>query len=255
MSKRDSVWWANVIAGVLHLAQSVAVFGLLGSGTGTESDWPILASGFEGEVLWLHRYPLGWLVPIFPLLSATNHFASAFSKTYDEYTRKTKTNPVRWIEYSMSAAIMLWIIGTLSGVNDVGTLASIVVLNIALMMVGYMAEALGPKHPQAALLQSVGFAIHLAIWTNIITSFYTTISLSDTSVPDVVYSIIWVEFVLFSTFGVLSALGSAGTTNFEQTEIGYIVLSFISKTLLTWLAFGGVFASNERIVEPTPIPP
>ena len=71
---------------------------------------------------WDSNY-LGIAVPLFPALSTVNHVWSAVA--WDKYSEfvDLEYNPVRWLEYSASSSVMVWIIASLSGVSgniDVG---------------------------------------------------------------------------------------------------------------------------------------
>jgi hypothetical protein len=65
--------------------------------------------------------------------------------------------------------------------------------------------------------------------------------------------VIYIELILFSSFGIVAVLYQRHLINFAQTEMGYVVLSFVAKTLLLWLAVGG--SISERQESPSPIEP
>lgn len=211
-------------------------------------------------------YKLARLVPVFPALSTLNHFYSYFfPKHYLQQVEKG-SNPVRWSEYSVSASIMLIIISQLSGGNDIKQLEQLVLSNMALQGIGYLVEkesAQGIKdgsshhYDQAVLQEMVGFLILASQWSTIFTSFFTSVKESNEDTPDVVYAIIFVMFGLFVVFGILSVFymrgqkavrtswSSGKVRDFRQVEIGYITLSFISKTLLTYLVLFGSIIPTE----------
>lgn len=205
------------------------------------------------------RYNLGWVLVSFPALSALNHLAYAMSPMYQQFVVVTRTNPVRWAEYAVSAGAMVWVIATLSGVTELRTLITLCVLNVALQYVGYLAEVAHALHDytllqansgrvQASDITIVGWLVFVAMWVEIVMSFFCVIEYdTKQQPPDIVYAIVIVLFVLFSTFGALQlAYINGRLQNFAFYELGFIVLSFVSKTLLTWMVYGGVINAGTN---------
>ena len=220
----------------------------------------------------MQRYNIGWVLVTFPALSTLNHLVSIMNphrdanptwKTYQAKVLQTKTNPVRWAEYSLSAGAMVWVIATLSGVTELRTLLALLILNVALQYVGYLIEATYAATPYHIVgagggsatgatpynLTFVGWLVFLAMWTEIVISFFCAIEYDTVQKPpDIVYAIVIILFVLFSTFGALQlAYISGWLKSFESYEIGFICLSFVSKTLLTWMVYGGVINAGKNM--------
>lgn len=241
----------NLAAGVVQVLQGGILYGLVAEYG--RQEWPVQSLGWKSEVLSTDEYQLGWLVPTFSLLSAANHLYGA-AVGYDSII-SSKRNLVRWIEYAVTASIMLWIIGTLSGITDYRTLTGLVLANVALQLIGYQLEcavADGASQTQINTLQAVGFTLHLAIWTPILIQFIT-ITEDEEETPDAIKSIVWTLFAFFTSFGILSALYTSGVIDYVQYETGFVVLSFTSKTFLAWMVYGGVLAADARFPEPTAV--
>jgi hypothetical protein len=238
------------VAGFAHLLQFFAVLVLVIQDPGTE--WPIVSQGFLRKA-GLYYYPLGYLVPAFPALSSINHLVSFATPNgwYGDVLKK-QVNPLRWAEYSVSAGVMLWIVATLSGVVEIRSLVSIAILNAGLQYVGYLIEkAKAENATNTKQLLLLGFCIHVAIWVEIFISFYTIIGESDEEPPPAVYTIIIIMFLLFTSFGLLSSLWVFDKVKtFEQLEKGYIILSLVSKTFLTWMVYFGVLRAGENFNTP-----
>jgi hypothetical protein len=199
----------------------------------------------------------------FPALSALNHLVYALIPAYQDTVVKTQTNWVRWAEYSISAGAMVWVIATLSGVTELRTLIALCVLNVALQYVGYLAEAAyarpgytplngdgcGGGGVQAGDVTRVGWFVFLAMWVEIVMSFFSVLEYdTKQQPPDIVYAIVIVLFVLFSTFGAWQlAYINGRIKSFAVYEIGFICLSFVSKTLLTWMVYGGVINAGTNM--------
>lgn len=199
------------------------------------------------------------------MLSATNHLAYALLPWYQKYVMETQTNPVRWAEYALSAGAMVWVIATLSGVTELRTLITLCVMNVALQHIGYLIEvthaarrhAYEPVAPATRTagvvlpsdLTRVGWLIFVGMWIEIGMSFFCVIRYdTQQQPPDIVYAIIVVLFVLFSTFGALQLAYISGCLkSFVAYEIGYITLSFVTKMVLTWMVYGGVINAGTNM--------
>ena len=239
-------------AATVHFVQFIAVLVLIIGDEG--SKWPIVSQGFE-DISKKWTYYLSYLVPLFPALSTVNHATAFFASHWYEDVLKKKCNPVRWAEYSLSAGIMLWVIATLSGIIEIRTLISLAMLNAALQYVGYLIEKTKSTNGNAKPLLLVGFAIHVTIWTQILISFFTVINQSANKAPPGIYSIIIIMFILFSSFGVWASMWVLDIIKtFDILEMGYIILSLIAKTFLTWMVYFGVLKSDQRFeITKTPI--
>lgn len=196
------------------------------------------------------------MVGVFPALSMINHLWAFFDRTrYEQYVMDGK-NPARWIEYSVSASIMFNIISILSAQTDIKVLTSQYFANIALQFIGYIIEEeVSKKNYRTGLsLEIIGSLIFLSIWTPIMISFFTSVTTSDENPPDTVWIIIFIMSFLMISFALLSImyLRSAAkksqfvVANFKNVELGYIILSFVSKTFLTNMTlFGALFSTRQ----------
>ena len=241
----------HTFAATFHIIQALVLFKLVQK---RSFKWPVVSRNLN-KITKSHMYHIGYLLPSFSLLSSFNHLLSIiYSNYYNNNIRKTQVNTLRWCEYSVSAGIMLWIICTLSGIVEFRTLISISILNGALQYVGYLLERAKAKHQHDTIndLLTLGWCIHITIWLQIFVSFYTV--LQDLKynqdnqnqgitldIPDIVYSMVPIMFIMFSSFGIVSALWSKHhIKSFDMLEVYYLILSIISKSILSWLVYGGV---------------
>jgi hypothetical protein len=244
----------HIAAATFHGLQSVAV-GLVFAYTQRDSGKFILSQTVRGEIKWskVTKY-LKWMVVAFPVLSMTNHIASAAQ--ISKYRSQPKlalpqSNIFRWSEYAVSAGIMLWIISQLSGITNAPTLILIGLLNISLQAVGYFVE----KHESIWEFSFLGWILFVSVWVPIVWSFIDSVSLvRDTSsvgrnVPTVVYFIVVFEIILFASFGAVSSYfrKRRQIKDLVAREYSYLTLSMVSKSLLTWLVVGG--AMNAGVAQ------
>lgn len=226
----------NLSAGVLHFVQFLYSCILTNTSFKNEGFFCI-----NNNTKQLGCYRIGNVVSIFPLLASLNHFyCVSNSHKYFAYL-KHGYNPVRWIEYSMSAGIMWFVIAQLSGVQDINLLLLLIGCNVLLQITGYSSE--NPEYGKfRKTINSLGFYLFIIMWIPIFTYFFTSLAEAEGNPPDSVYSIIFVMFALFAVFGVVNTLYvQKKIKKFEKVELAYIVLSFVSKTFLTNMTlFGGV---------------
>lgn len=115
-------------------------------------------------------------------------------------------NPLRFVEYSISASIMLICIALLNGVTDINLITSIAVLTAACQLCGLIVEYLDDVRMQ--------WLIHLTGWLQfgcaygiIFHAYFKAASAVDgVEPPDFVYAIVIALFLLYSSFGFVQAV-------------------------------------------------
>ena len=145
----------NIAAGILHLLQAIAVFALsngrslnvtaaFGNGPPGQPTGPLVIEK-------LFSYPIGIGVFLFLLLSAYFHFLVAIPWGFTRYRSEllAKRNRFRWVEYSMSATIMIVLIAGTVGITDVAALIAIAALNASMIFFGWLMETTNQPGPQA----------------------------------------------------------------------------------------------------------
>ena len=182
-------------------------------------------------------------VAAFLLLAALDHAIVASPRVHRWYERglDRRTNYARWIEYSISASIMIVLVAMFTGIRDVAALSAIFAANSAMILFGLLMER--QQRPGNADWTAFWFgsAVGLVPW--VLIGFYVS---RTPSVPGFVYGIIVVQFVLFFSFAVNMALQYARTgwwRDYLHGEVAYIVLSLTAKSLLAWLIFANVLRS------------
>jgi hypothetical protein len=213
---------------------------------------------------------LQWLIFIFFALSAGFQIFSLFCKPYKYFERfelpkspeygrvatvqkgkqirnkdARNSHPAHWmrfVEYTMSASVMLVAIALLNGVDDVRELACIFMLCAATQMFGLLAE-----REQSGIDSSQKWIAHLAGWVTFVTAYGVVMShyLVDKrgveNIPWYVEVIVWSMLVLFSVFGLVQLVRTAspfGILSPFHAEVAYLILSVVAKTLLGWLVLG-----------------
>lgn len=196
----------------------------------------------------LFELPFLPLAASFLLLSALFHFiiAGPYKKKYVE-DLKVGINKLRWYEYALSSSLMIVLISSLFGVRDIAVFVLIALANAAMNLFGLDMELLNAGDVKAGkkvnwLPFIFGSIIGLAPWLAI--AFYIGVNPNLDSVPGFVWAILGTYFVAFNTFPVNMYLQYKGIGKFKNYlfgERGYIILSLVAKTILTWLVLFGAF--------------
>jgi len=164
---------------------------------------------------------LGWLVISFHLLSFVFQLSAALTDYIPtkmqagefevemegccgyKYSKMIKkgTNPLRFLEYGISAAIMLMCIALLNGVTDINLIAAIAVLTSATEICGLVVEYL-ERVDMKWLLHLNGWLLFLCAYGIIYHAFNKAATAVDgIRPPDFVYVIVLALFLLYSSFG------------------------------------------------------
>ena len=204
-----------------------------------------------------------WLMTFFIVLAGFDHLVSfIICYKYESYAKwwlyVAGSNPLRWIEYSVSASVMAWAISILCGIQDVHLWFLIFFMNAVGMLLGQVIEALPKQDVDANEKQPFKFSsIRLGVWIlaaiNIFVPwlvmlcyFFKATSSPDADVPEFVYIAFLGTLVMFITFGVNSYLHNIlNWYDFETAEIVYISLSFTAKTILAADVLGGLRAAGN----------
>ena len=242
--------WYNLIVGLVHLAQAIAML-LLSTDftlpvtrtvpTGPPGTLPTTETWFE--------LPLGPAVAAFLFLAAIDHILMAMPGVNDWYNRMLgeRKNYARWIEYSVSASLMVVLIAMITSITDAGALIAIFGANTAMILFGLLQEMF--VRPQTGRVNWWPYlfgvfagaipwiVIALAVW------FSETSDVSAGGPPGFVYGIIVSIFLFFNTFSVNMILQYKGVGKWRSYLYGeraYIFFSLVAKSLLAWQVFANV---------------
>ena len=239
----------NVLMGLFHLAQAAFIIILSNDFT-----LPVTTSflTYDESIgrLWpltetLFNLPLGIMVAVFLLLSAVAHLTVASPGVFGWYVNNLKKgiNYARWYEYSLSASLMIVLIGMLCGVYDLGALIMAFVLTGVMNLCGLMMEV----HNQITEKTNwtsyvIGCIAGIAPWIAIAIYFFGSLAQAGEGVPTFVYVILPTLFVFFFSFAlnmVLQYKKAGPWRDYLFGERAYVLLSLIAKSALAWQVFGG----------------
>jgi hypothetical protein len=238
----------NVIAAIFFAAQVVAILILAGPASLPVNGSFLLdapGSGLYGTKE-LFGLRIDLMVAIFLGLAAVDHFVVAtFYRRQYEGNVSEGVNPTRWIEYSISASIMVVLIAMLAGVSDLVALLMMFGANAAMILFGLVMEKVNLGRQQTDWVPFIyGCIIGAVPWIGIVVQLALSQGEGD-GVPGFVYGIFISLFILFNGFAVNMWLGYRGKGRWRNplfVELAYIVLSFVAKTVLAWQVYAGALA-------------
>ena len=153
----------------------------------------------------------GWMIISFHLLSflfqglaAITDWVPILGYKYSEMIKDGK-NPLRFIEYSISASLMLMIIGLINGIVDIHLLFCIGVLTGSCQLCGLVVEYLNDDQLGLKWINHLnGWITFLSAYWCISRAFIASAdAVEGVSPPDFVYAIVVILFLLYACFGLV----------------------------------------------------
>lgn len=160
---------------------------------------------------------------------------------------------VRMYEYSISASLMMFVIGTICGIRDFNYLMFLVGLIIMTMFLGRNHEVNWSKNlyidvPVWKTPTVLGWFPFLWAWTFVIIQFYRVVGCSENNVPTSLHAVLWVLFLFYSFFGINQLVNLRGQY-FIEKQLKYNAInnlfSLTSKMILSWIVYSGVASTGD----------
>ncbi len=234
----------NIIAGIFHLILAVTV--LIFS---NNFSLPVTASYLAGppgsvftDPITLLTIRTGYAVALFLGLSSLFHFIVASKWFFARYKNglKKNINVFRWVEYSISSSLMIFLIAQITGISDYGALIGIVGVNASMILFGWLQERYVKPGSGDWLPFIFGCVAGIVPWLIVLISVLSPNSPSNATPPGFVYGIIISIFVLFNTFAYVQFKqyqAKGKWKDYLRGERAYIVLSFVAKAALALQIF------------------
>ena len=189
---------------------------------------------------------IGAAVALFLALAAIDHLLTAtVGRSVYEADLRRGINRFRWVEYSLSATIMVLLIASYSGITEITAVIGIAGANVAMILFGWLQERFNPPDRSSTTMMPfwfgtlAGVAPWIAIWFNVVTA---------DEVPGFVYGIVIAETVLFFSFGLNQWLQYRRVGRWADYLVGeksYLVLSLVATSLLAWQIYGGSLSPDS----------
>ncbi|HWZ65950.1 MAG TPA: heliorhodopsin HeR [Patescibacteria group bacterium] len=237
----------NAIMAVFHAAQGIVILALSRTFsvpiTGNYLTFNHVSNTLEPATARLFNLSIPLLIAAFFFLSAAAHLiiATVYNKKYNADLARG-INKIRWVEYAISASIMMVAIAVLVGVYDFTNLLMIFVLIAIMNLLGLVMEIHNQTTKKTNWISYwIGCLAGIVPW--FVIGFYFWLSAEKGSAPPAfVYWIFVSIFIFFSCFAINMVLQYKKIGPWKDYLYGervYIILSLVAKTLLAWQVFAG----------------
>jgi len=207
---------------------------------------PVISSfpeGAPGETTVLTTSPLfdlriGWVIALFLGLAGLDHLlTSTLSRRVYERDLQRGINRFRWLEYSVSATLMVMVIAVYWGITTLNALIIIAGANVAMILFGWLQERMNPPGRTSTTMLPFWFGSLVGItpWVAMAVNLFF---ISDA--PSAISVILIVQGLFFFCFGLNQWLQYRGVGRWADYAFGektYLVLSLGAKSLLAWQIF------------------
>jgi len=240
----------NLYAGFMHLTSLIAVLLL-----SNDFSLPVTAtymtgppgSTFTTPVL-LFSNNVSYTIALFLGLSAAFHFLVASRMFFPKYSAGLKQNKniFRWVEYSLSSSVMIFIIAQLNGISDYAALLAIFGVNVSMILFGWLQEKYTTPGDGQLLPFIFGCIAGIIPWLIFMTQLLTPKCPAEPRAPVFVYGIVLSLFLFFNCFAFVKYKqykAKGKWANYLRGEKTYIILSFVAKSLLAWQIFAATLTS------------
>lgn len=238
----------NLIMAAVHFAQAVAVLVL-----SRDFRLPLTASylrfdpattSLEPAIATVAEASLAGFIVAFFLVSSMAHLfiATVYRRRYERDLLRG-LNVARWVEYAISASVMIVAIAMLVGIYDIGALLMLFSLVALMNLLGLVMEVHNQTTPRTDWLSFwIGTLAGIVPWAVIAISFWASSTYGGGQIPAFVYWIYVSIFLFFSCFAVnmwLQYRRIGPWASYLYGERAYIVLSLVAKSALAWQVFAG----------------
>ena len=240
----------NAVMGALHLTSGTLMLVLgdrsieLPTSTYNVNGPPGVTPFTDGTLNEVGGLPIALGTAAFMYLSALFHFIIAAPGGFSFYSGELRRgrNRLRWVEYSLSASLMIVLIAMITGVTDVAALIAIAFVNASMILFGWLMEMVNT--PNGARWWTpfwFGCIAGVGPWLAIVANLVINTGIEGAEQPPTfVYGIIVTIFVFFNSFAINQWLQYRGIGKWKDYVFGetvYIVLSLAAKSALAWQIF------------------
>lgn len=189
---------------------------------------------------------VGAAIALFLGLAALDHLLTATLLRHRyETDLRHGINRFRWLEYSVSATVMIVLIGFYNGLTGITEVVAIIGANVAMILFGWLQELMNPPGRDRTTMLPFWFGCvaGAAPWVAIVVNIVGAGSGGE--VPGFVYGIVVSLFVFFMSFALNQWLQYRRVGRWADYAYGekvYLVLSLVAKSALAWQIFGGSLA-------------
>ncbi len=239
----------NAVMGVVHAVSAGAILAL-----SNDFSLPVTATFLDGppgesapQLDTLFDLRLGPAIALFLALSAFFHLLVASPLAFGTYVRELRAgrNRFRWVEYSLSASLMIVLIALLPGISDIAALVALFGVNASMILFGWLMETGSDADGTVSWTPfTMGCIAGAVPW--IVIGIYLWAPGSDASAPTFVFVIFFTIFVFFNSFAINQFLQYKQVGRWRRYAFGeavYVALSLVAKSALAWQIFANTLVA------------
>jgi Heliorhodopsin len=238
----------NLAVGLIHAAQATVLL-LIAS----DASLPVYLSWIDGppgsaDLVTgepLFELPFAVATAAFLYFAAVDHLlVGGPLRGWYERNLARSINYARWIEYSLSASLMIVLIAMLAGVWELTALIALFGVNAGMILFGFVMERTQTPGRAADWVPFwLGAVLGAVPWIVIATQLVR--ANEEVGVPGFVIAIFFSLLALFALFAVNMVLQYRQVgpwRDYLYGERAYIVLSLTAKSALAWQVYAGALA-------------
>lgn len=192
----------------------------------------------------IFRVQTAHILVIFLLVPSIMHLIIALPGVFSKYKKliEDKYNPLRWLEYSLTAPLMIVLLAMLSGIFDFSTLILLFTVSVSMLLFGANMEVINRNlekvHWSSFIFGSIlGIVPWIIIWMHIAGARDVSLIPSYTIIT--FFSLL--AFFAFFPLNMFLYYKKIGPwKDYEFTETCFVMLSLCSKSALAWQVFIGL---------------
>jgi hypothetical protein len=245
--------WNRWLA-IVHVVEGIAIFLF-----GTAYSVPIIAnylavnpinSAVDNHTVLsaatrpLFNVSIPGLIAIYFLITALGHslLTTVYRKRY-EVALNRGVNLIRWIEYGVTAGLMLVLVGLMSGVYDLGSLVAIFGFMVIMNLFGLIVELTSKGSRPNWLAYWSGGAAGFVPWLIIALYAFNSSYYGEAHLPIFVYWVYGTMLICMIGFALnmyMHYKKQGKWASYAYTERSFMLLSLVTKSVLAWQIFAGV---------------
>jgi len=268
----------NIAMGVIQLGMGIFLTVVFNNQGLFKNEEQMYRIGVDKKVDAANKYSLDWVqrestsvpyayeaVSFFYVTSFFHFLYVLMGPRYEDMILK-QNNYLRWIEYSISATLMIRIIALQCGIRDENALTSISVNTVGIMLQGQIVETMLSQRKVDVKEKSVILVATIVGWILMVTNFYIIVKqyinlksdvdafkCPDVGIPSFVLWIIVTQLLFYSTFGfiqiyqIYNKLYNPDQYDYRRIETMYIIDSLLSKVTLGAILGYAVIGANQGV--------
>ena len=197
-------------------------------------------------------FPITKIVVVYPAVTAFFHFGNVllWPKLYFDMLEQCQ-NPMRWVEYTITASLMTTVISFLTGVRTTLLLTALAMLVASTILCGYSTEQVNspsnrltwknPSYLSRVRNTLLGFLLYSAEWTITIITLLTLTNCRNVYIIAILAS----ELALWCIFPLIQLIQFyRPPKDFVYGEFAFIFMSLTAKAVLAIVALAAGYLSE-----------